>query len=164
MKPRVAESAIVELRDIQFRELELAEQRRSLLERLSRLDIRAPVGGIVYGSSVFGQNAVVQPAEPLMYVVPQDQPLIVSAKVDSIHIDQVHVGQSATLRFTAFNQRLTPEVTGQVIAVSADVFQDEVTGLTFYKVDLIPLEEELPKLENQELLPGNAGRSLPSNR
>ncbi len=148
------ESAIVELRDIQFRELELAEQRRSLLERLSRLDIRAPVGGIVYGSSVFGQNAVVQPAEPLMYVVPQDQPLIVSAKVDSIHIDQVHVGQSATLRFTAFNQRLTPEVTGQVIAVSADVFQDEVTGLTYYKVDLIPLEEELPKLESQELLPG----------
>lgn len=148
------ETAIVELRDIQFRELELAERRRSLLERLSRLDIRAPVGGIVYGSSVFAQNAVVQPAEPLMFVVPQDQPLIVSARVDSIHIDQVHVGQTASLLFTAFNQRLTPEVTGRVIAVSADVFQDEVTGLTYYKVDLIPLEEELPKLDDQELLPG----------
>lgn len=148
------ENAIVELRDIQFRELELTERRRSLLERLARMDIRAPVGGIVYGSTVFGQNAVVQPAEPLMYVVPQDQPLIVSAKVDSIHIDQVHVGQSASLLFTAFNQRLTPEVTGQVISVSADVFQDEITGLSYYRVDLIPLSDELPKLQDQELLPG----------
>lgn len=148
------ENAIVELRDIQFRELELAERRRSLLERLARMEIRAPVSGIVYGSTVFAQNAVVQPAEPLMFVVPQDQPLIVSAKVDAIHIDQVHVGQPASLLFTAFNQRLTPEVTGQVIAVSADVFQDEVTGLTYYKVDLIPEVAELPKLDNQELLPG----------
>ncbi|MCV6594407.1 MAG: HlyD family type I secretion periplasmic adaptor subunit [Silicimonas sp.] len=148
------EGAIVELRDIQFRELELAERRRSLLERLSRLDIRAPVSGIVYGSTVFGQNAVVQPAEPLMYVVPQDQPLVVSARVDSIHIDQVHVGQPAALLFTAFNQRLTPELTGRVVAVSADVFQDEVTGMSYYKVELAPLEEELPKLNDQEVLPG----------
>ena len=71
------EAAITELRDIQFRELELAEQRQSLVKRLDRLDIRSPVAGIVYGSTVFAQNAVVQPAEPLMYVIPQDQPLIV---------------------------------------------------------------------------------------
>jgi HlyD family secretion protein len=148
------ENAITELRDIQFRELELAERRRSLLERFARLDIRAPVGGIVYGSTIFAQNAVIQPAEALMYVVPQDQPLIISARVEAIHIDQVHIGQPAALMFTAFNQRLTPEVTGRVIAVSADIFQDEVTGHTFYKVDLMPLETELPKLDNQELLPG----------
>lgn len=148
------EEAISQLRDIEFRELELTEQRRSLLKRLDRLDIRAPVAGVVYGSTVFAQNAVVQPAEPLMYVIPQDQPLIVNARVPAIHIDQVHVGQSATLRFSAFNQRLTPQVTGQVIAVSADVFQDEVTGLNYYRVDVMPLAEELPKLEGQDLLPG----------
>lgn len=148
------ESAIVKLRDIQFRELELAERRRSLLERLARLDIRAPVSGIVYGSTIFGQNAVVRPAEPLMYVVPQDQPLIVSVKVDAIHIDQVHLGQPASLLFTAFNQRMTPVVAGQVVAVSADVFQDEVTGQAYYKVDLVPLEADPPGLEERELLPG----------
>ena len=148
------EAAIQELRDIQFRELELQEQRRSLVERLSRLEVRAPVGGIVYGSTIFAQRAVIQPAEPLMYVIPQDQPLIVSARVEAIHIDQVFVGQTATLRFTAFNQRLTPEVIGQVTSISADVFQDEITGLNYYRVDLIPLTEELPKLEDQELLPG----------
>ena len=148
------EAAIQELRDIQFRELELQEQRRSLVERLSRLEVRAPVSGIVYGSTVFAQKAVIQPAEPLLYVIPQDQPLIVSARVEAIHIDQVFVGQTATLRFTAFNQRLTPEVIGQVISISADVFQDEITGLNYYRVDLIPLTDELPKLEDQDLLPG----------
>ncbi len=154
LQNRRREAAISELRDIQFRELELTEQRTSLLKRLDRLDIRAPVGGVVYGTTVFAQNAVIRAAEPLMYVIPQDQPLIVSARVEAIHIDQVHVGQTATLRFSAFNQRLTPEVRGTVVFVSADVLQDEVTGITYYRVDLVPLSEELPKLEDQELLPG----------
>ncbi len=148
------EEAIVTLRDLQYRELELAEQRVGLLERLARLDVRAPVSGIVYGSTVFAVNSVIQPAEPLMYIIPQDQPLIVSARVEAIHIDQVHIGQPATLRFTAFNQRLTPEITGTVTDVSADVFQDEVTGLNYYRVELVPLEEERAKLEDQQLVPG----------
>jgi HlyD family secretion protein len=148
------EAAISQLRDIQFRELELTEQRRGLLSRLKRLDILAPVSGVVYGSSVFAQNSVVRPAEPLMYLIPQDQPLIVSTRVEAIHIDQVHLGQPATLRFTAFNQRMTPEVRASVSSISADVFQDEVTGVTYYRVDLVMLDEDLSKLDQHELLPG----------
>ncbi|MDA9865408.1 HlyD family type I secretion periplasmic adaptor subunit [bacterium] len=148
------ENAITELRDIQFRELELAERRLSLLERLSRLELRAPVSGIVYGSTIFAEKAVIQPAEALMFLIPQDQPLIINARIDAMHVDQVHIGQPATLRFTAFNQRLTPEVFGQVTAVSADVFQDEVTGLNYYRVELTPLVEELAKIEDEQLLPG----------
>lgn len=148
------ENAISELRDIQFRELELTEQHRTLRERLSRLDIRAPVGGIVYGSSVFAEKAVVQSAEPLMFVIPQDQPLIVSARVEAIHVDQVHMGQEATLKFSAFNQRTTPELVGRVISVSADVFEDESSGLSYYRLDLEPLEKELAKLDTLDILPG----------
>ena len=148
------EAAISELRDIQFNQLELAEQRRSLLKRIERLSLRAPMAGIVYGSTVFAQNAVVQPAEPLMYVIPQDLPLLINAQVEAIHIDQVHVGQAATLRFSAFDQRQTPEISGQVITVSADAIRDDVTGVPYYRVDLAPLEEDLPKLNGQVLLPG----------
>lgn len=148
------EAAISELRDIQFRALEFIEQRASLLKRMDRLNIRAPAAGVIYGTTVFAENAVVQSAEPLMYVIPQDLPLIVNARVEAIHIDQVHVGQTATLRFSAFNQRLTPEVTGTVASISADVLQDEVTGVAYYRVDLVPLAEELPKLTGQDLLPG----------
>ena len=148
------ETAISELRDIQFRELELREQRAALLSRLDRLDIRAPVAGVIYGSTVFAENAVVQAAEPLMYLVPQDQPLVIDARVDAIHIDQIRMGQPATLRFSAFNQRITPEIPGRVAAVSADVFQDEVTGQPFYRVEVLPEDTDVPELDGQTLVPG----------
>ncbi|NNL34305.1 MAG: HlyD family type I secretion periplasmic adaptor subunit [Silicimonas sp.] len=148
------EEAIVALRDIGISELELAEQHAQLTERLSRMDVRAPVAGIVYGSLVFAEKAVVLAADPLMYIVPRDQPLIVSARVNAIDIDQVHVGQDATLRFTAFNQRKTPEIAGRVIAVSADVLDDQATGTAYYRVDLLPEAEALSKLDTTTLLPG----------
>lgn len=148
------EEAISTLRDLQFRELELKEQKVGLTERLERLDLRAPVAGIVYGSTVFALNAVIRPAEPLMYIVPQNQPLLVSTKTEARNIDQVHVGQIANLRFTAFNQRMTPEVSGTVVRVSADAFQDEVTGQNYYRVDIMPQASEMLKLETHTLLPG----------
>lgn len=154
LKSHRRENAIVTLRDLQFREIELAERLLGLDERLARLDVRAPVSGIVHGSTVSTLQSVVPAADTLMYVVPQDQPLVVSARIAAIHVDQVHSGQSATLRFTAFDQRRTPEIAGRVVDVSADVFEDEVTGQTFYRVELMPLEEEMGKLDDQLLLPG----------
>ena len=44
----------------------------------------------------------------------------------------VQVGQPAVLRFSAFNQRTTPEINGEVSRVSADVTQDQKTGASFY--------------------------------
>ena len=148
------EEAITTLRDLSSREIELAETRLSLRETLSRMDVRSPVAGVVYGSEVFARQAVLSPAQPIMYVIPQDQPLVVAARIDSIHIDQVHVGQEVSLRFVSFDQRLTPEIFGQVARVSADVFTDEATGLSYYQAELLPNEAELTKLGGQELLPG----------
>ncbi|WP_170330300.1 HlyD family type I secretion periplasmic adaptor subunit [Ruegeria arenilitoris] len=148
------EEAITELRDVQTQILELAERRLSLDVRLSRLDIRAPVAGTVYGSQVFALQSVIQPAEPMMYIVPQDTPLLVAARVDAIHVDQLYVGQPVSLRFTAFNQRETPEIEGQVITVSADTFTDENSGQTFYRAEVAPAESEIERLNGQALLPG----------
>ncbi|WP_254443543.1 HlyD family type I secretion periplasmic adaptor subunit [Ruegeria atlantica] len=148
------EEAMTTLRELGVREIELVERRLVLLERLSRLDIRAPVTGTVYGSMVFAVNAVMQPAEPMMYVVPQGRPLVVSAKVDSIHIDQLYTGQPATLRFSAFNDRQTPEIEGKVVTVSADVFVDEVTGQNYYRAEIIPTEGQIERLGSRTLLPG----------
>ena len=148
------EEAISTLRDIQSQISELAERRLSLDTRLSRLDIRAPVSGTVYGSQVFALQSVIQPAEPMMYLVPQDTPLLVAARVDAIHVDQLHVGQPVLLRFPAFNQRETPEIDGQVITVSADTFTDDNTGQTFYRAEVVPQEDQVERLNGQELLPG----------
>ena len=148
------EESITQLRDVQSQVVELSEQRLSLTERLSRLDIRSPVSGTVYGSQVFAVQSVIQPAEPMMYVVPQDTPLLVAARVDAIHVDQLHLGQPVALRFPAFNQKDTPEIEGHVINVSADTFTDENSGLTFYRAEVVPDEGQVERLNGQNLLPG----------
>ncbi|MEP2530224.1 HlyD family type I secretion periplasmic adaptor subunit [Shimia sp.] len=149
------EEAISVLRDLRYRELELTEQRRSTKERLSRLDIRAPVSGIVYGMAVNALLSVIRPAEPLMFIVPQDRPLVVEAQVPTIHIDQVYPGQEASLRFSAFDQRTTPELIGEIVRVSPDAFQDEVTKLSYYRVEIHLSEGEITKLaDNVALIPG----------
>lgn len=114
----------------------------------------APVAGVVFGSTVFAERGVVQPAEPLIYVVPQDQPLVIEAQIEAIHVDQVYPGQPVMLRFSAFNQRVTPEIAGQITGLSADVVQDPQTGASFYRATIIALEAELAKLDGQEMLPG----------
>ena len=147
------EEAITTLRDAQAQVAELWERRLSLAERLTRLEIRAPVSGTVYGSQVFALQSVIQPGEPMMYVVPQDTPLLVAARVDAIHVDQLHVGQPVALRFPAFNQRETPELEGQVNNVSADTFTDEQSGFTFYRAEVVLNDGEIDRLNGQELLP-----------
>ena len=151
---RRQQDAISTLRDLQYSGIELAQRQISLRDTLSRLEVRAPVSGIVYGSQVFALQSVVQQGAPIMYVIPQDQPLVIAARVDTINIDQVRIGQGASLRFTVFEQRRTPEVLGYVSKISADVITDEVTGLAFYAVELLPREGELAKLGDEILLPG----------
>jgi len=149
------EEAITRLRDLQYRELELAEQRRSLLERLDRLDIRAPVSGIVYSKQVFAPRSVVRPADPLLYLIPQDRPLVVAAQVAPIHIDQVFVSQEVIVRFSAFDARTTPELYGTVVQVSADAFLDERTQGAYYRAEIHLPESELGKLPpGVSLIPG----------
>ncbi|WP_300038754.1 HlyD family type I secretion periplasmic adaptor subunit [uncultured Roseobacter sp.] len=148
------EEAIAQLRDLRVQEVELIQRRLSTVDTLSRMELKTPVSGIIYGSTVFALQSVVSPAEPVMYVVPQDQPLVISARIDPIHIDQVHIGQEATLRFAALDQRLTPEIGGQVTGLSADVVTDQSTGLSYYEAELVPVAADLDKLNGQTLLPG----------
>jgi len=148
------EEASAQLRDIGFRELELAERRRALLERIARLEIRAPVSGIVLGLRVTTPRAVIRPADPVMYLIPQDRPLVIATRVPTIHIDQVHPGQPAKLVFSAFSTRTTPEVQGTVTGVSADVLIDEATMLPYYRAEIQLNEGELAKLGDVTLLPG----------
>ena len=148
------EEAISELRDLRANEAELRERQRSLDETLERLEVRAPVSGVVHGSQVFAVKSVVQPGQPLMYIIPQGQPLVVAVRLQPIHIDQVLLGQDAGLRFTAFDRRQTPEIAAYVSELSADVLTDEATGASFYRAELMPREGEMEHLGGQTLVPG----------
>lgn len=149
------EEAISEIRDLQVNEREMAEERRALREQLDRLDIRAPVSGVIYGLTVFTPRSVIRAADPVLFLVPQDRPLIIEARVDPIHIDQIRLGQEVLLRFSALDQRSTPELVGQVTQVSADAFQDDNTGLSFYMAEVTLSEGEIDRLpEGVSLIPG----------
>ncbi len=149
------EEAITRLRDLQFRELELQEQRRALSDRLARLDIRAPLSGIVYGMQFFAPRSVIRPADPVLYLVPQDRPLVIAAKVHPTNIDQIFIGQDVTLRFSAFDSRTTPELKGRVMKISADAFTDERTQASFYRSEIALLDGEIDKLPTDAtLIPG----------
>lgn len=154
LETRRREEAVTLLRDQQFQQIDLAERRLSLLETLDRLDLRAPVSGIVYSLQVFARKAVVQPGQDLMEIVPQDQPLVVSTRVNPINIDEVHVGQEAVLRFSAFDQRTTPELRGAVTRISADALTDELTGQPYFAVEILPNPGEIDKIGDLVLLPG----------
>ncbi|WP_439154354.1 HlyD family type I secretion periplasmic adaptor subunit [Yoonia sp.] len=149
------EEAITRLRDLQYNELELAERRRVLTRQLDRLDIRAPVSGIVYGLQVFAPQSVIRPADPVLFVIPQDRPLVIATQVQITDIDQIFVGQEVILRFSAFDQRRTPELKGHVTLVSADAFRDESSRLSYYRAEVELNEGEIEKLPpDMTLIPG----------
>lgn len=152
---RRREEAITRLRDLQYTELELVEQRNTAREHLSRLELNAPVSGIVYGLRVFTERSVIRPADPVLFLVPQDRPLIIAAQVPTIHVDQVFAGQTVSLRFSALDQRETPELFGEVMTLSADAFEDEATGAPYYRAEIALNEGEAKKLpEGVVLIPG----------
>lgn len=149
------EEAISTLRDLQYSEIELASRRSALATQIDRLEIRAPVSGIIYNMQVFAPRSVVRAADPVLYVIPQDRPLIITTQINTRDVDQIRLGQSVSLRFSAFDQRQTPELFGEVTQVSADAFTDSESGQSFYRVQIALGEGEVDKLPvGDTLLPG----------
>ena len=148
------EEAITTLIELQYSAVELRERRLSLTERLNRLEIKAPRSGVIYGLQVKTLRSVITAAEPILYVVPQDTYLVIRTRVNAIDIDQLELNQQATLRFSAFDSRTTPELDGYVTNISADIFTDEATGASFYTAELLPMDGEIEKLRDNLILPG----------
>lgn len=148
------EEAIAQLREIRVNEEELRERVAGLSRQIDQLEVRAPVSGTVYGLQVFGRQSVVRAAEPVAFLVPEGRPLIISAEVPAIHVDQVFVGQVVTLRFPAFDLRNIPDLRGTVSQVSADAFVSEETGARFYRAEVVLDEGEIARLETRTLVPG----------
>lgn len=148
------EQAIAQLRDITAQEAELLERRLALNRRLARLDIRAPVSGAVYGLTVNTPRSVLRPADAVLYLVPQDKPPVIAARILPIHIDQVHVGQPVVLRFPGFDSRSTPGLEGRVARLSADAFTDERTQASYYRAEIHLAPGEAHKLGGKAIVPG----------
>ncbi|OMQ46585.1 HlyD family type I secretion periplasmic adaptor subunit [Ensifer sp. 1H6] len=133
---------------------ELSERKVAVEDRLQRTDIRAPLSGTVNELFVHTIGGVITPAEKLVTLVPTDAALKIQARLSPTDIDQVFSGQVAKLRFSAFNQRTTPELSGHVTYVSAATSNDPSSGETYYLADIGVAQVELAKLGDNKLLPG----------
>lgn len=147
------ETAQTELREAQARLSELRERHAAISAQIGRLELRAPLTGTIYELAVHTVGGVVRPAEPVMALAPAAQGVIIEARVDVTAIDQIHPGLPAQLRFSAFNQRTTPEIMGKVTQVSPTRLVEQQTGIPYYLVRLAINEGELAKL-GQPLVPG----------
>ena len=144
----------VELSRLRPERTRLLEARSEILEELSRLEIRAPVSGRIIQSQILGLRSVVVAASPLMMIVPDDEPVLAVVRVSATDIDQIYVGQDASLKFKSFNGRQIPIILGQVLQISADAFLDQRTQKTYYTVAIALHEAELNKLGDTDLIPG----------
>ena len=110
--------------------------------------------GTVLESKVHTVGGVIPAGDAIMLIVPEADNLAVEAKVNPHDIDQVQVGQSAVLRFSAFNLRTTPEINGTITRVSADTTTDQRTGQNYYTTRIAMTKSELARLGDVKLIPG----------
>jgi HlyD family secretion protein len=133
---------------------EYIERKVTAEDQLRRIDIRAPQDGMVMQSNVHTVGGVITAGDAIMLIVPQADDLSVEAKVNPQDIDKLALGQKTVLRFSAFNQRTTPELNGKVSRVSADVTTDQRTGQSYYTIRVSMTPEEVARLGEVKLVPG----------
>lgn len=145
---------VTELRDVDNKLAELAQQRVAAQDELRRVDILSPQSGIVHELAAHTIGGVITPGETIMQIVPVNDTLVVEARIQPADIDQLHIGQTAALRFTAFNQRTTPEIVGEIKTVAADLIINQQTGESWYTTRIHIPPEELSRLGTMPLLAG----------
>ena len=143
-----------ELREIQGRMAEYGERRVAAEDQLKRVEIRSPSAGYVHQLAVHTVGGVISPAEPAMLIVPANDSLTLEAKVLPQEIDQLVVGQHANVRVHASNQRTTPELSGTLSRIAADVTREPQTGATYYTIRVALPREEVARLGNVKLQAG----------
>lgn len=112
----------------------LQSRMRGQQQQVTNATLRAPVDGVVVGSSIFTRGGVVSPGAHLMEIVPTEDALIVEGQLPVNLVDRVHPGLPVELNFSAFNTNRTPHIPGEVVTVAADRTVEERTGMPYYKV------------------------------
>jgi HlyD family secretion protein len=145
---------VKELGEAQAKEAELAERDVAARDLLDRIEIRAPTSGVVNQLSAHTIGGVIRAGETIMEIVPDTDDLQIEARVEPKDINHVRTGQSAFVRFTAFNQRTTPQLQGTISYVSADTGRDQQTNAPYFTVRIVLPESERRRLNGQQLVAG----------
>jgi len=131
-----------------------AEKFRAAKDDLNRVEIKAPATGQVVGLAFQTVGGVVGPGQKLMDIVPQEQALLIEARVAPHLIDRVQKDLSVDVRFSSFAHTPQLVVHGKVVSVSADVLLDQQTGAPYYLARVGVTAEGYKQLGKRQLQPG----------
>jgi len=143
-----------DLRESQDKQAEVSERLIAARDQLSKTDIRAPTSGVVHQLSAHTVRGVIASGEVIMEIVPDADELQIDAHLPPNEIDHVRVGQKSLVRFSAFNQRTTPQLRGVVSYVSADSTHDKQTNVAYYSVRVTLPADERRRLGGLQLVSG----------
>lgn len=144
LRSEYRDNAARELKDSTDRLNEYRQRAVPLRDMSVRQNVTAPTDGVVVDLKVHTVGATIAPREPLMDIVPDNQHLIVEAKLPQESISELRIGMPAEIRLTAFKQRVTPMVKGTLTYLSADVLSEPAPGggATFHYLCQITLDPE----------------------
>lgn len=144
---------VTELSEVQTSLQDARERVTALEDLVSRTTVVSPDTGVVNGMQVHTIGGVIGPGSPIAEIVPESDELIIEASVNTIDIDRVSEGQEARIRFSTFGSS-APTIFGEVISLSADAMQNDVTGMPFYLARVEVYEDGMEDLGDLALMPG----------
>jgi len=145
---------VKELGEAQGKEAELSERSVAAGDVLERIELRAPTSGVIHQLAAHTLGGVIRAGDAIMEIIPDSDDLQIEARLQPNDIDQVRTGQLAYVRFSAFNQRTTPQLAGQVAFVSPDVSHDQQTSAPYFTVRIMLPDEERHRLAGLQLVSG----------
>lgn len=143
-------TVITQLAEAENEVLVQEQGQRKALNRLELQRLTAPIDGIVQQLAVHTLGGVVQPAQPLLVIVPGSGELMVEALVLNKDIGFVHAGQPVEVKLEAFPFTKHGVIHGRIENISTDAIEDEKRGLVY---------QARVKLHAQAIAAG--GRNIP---
>jgi HlyD family secretion protein len=153
--------------DIQTAQLELADTAGRIdaaTDILRRVEIVSPERGIVTNIRSHTLGSVIAAGQPILDIVPENEPLIVEAKIGLRDVDSVRVGAPVQIRLTAYNSRSTPPFTGKLTYLSADQQMDERNNYAYFVARAEIEPESLKVNAKTTLYPGMPAEVLIINK
>ncbi|MEN1926269.1 HlyD family type I secretion periplasmic adaptor subunit [Luteimonas sp. MJ293] len=112
--------------------LEQQSVTRGRADTLARSTIVSPVKGIVKNVEVTTVGGVIPPNGKLMEIVPLDDQLLIETRISPRDVAFLHPGQRAVVKVTAYDYHIYGGLEGEVVMISPDTIQDEVSPDVFY--------------------------------
>lgn len=154
LKTENMNEVVKELQEVQTKIGDLEERVFASSDILERTVIRSPQDGLVNNLKFYTEGGVIPPGGEVMEIVPQDDELITEVRINPQDIDVVRIGLAAKVRLSAYKSKAVPMLNGKVINVSADSFENQQSGASFFLAKIKISQNEMKKLQEVKLYPG----------